>query len=141
MTEQSTGVQELVSSRELPRYRSHKVVHALRIKNVIIDTTGATIVPLEDGYPPFSVPLDYIAKHHPRLGGYFVQYADGYQSYSPAEAFESGYTLLTGDPSEGTEMPAFEHNMSIKEPSLYVDCKNVAWWIDPILQQIKKVEL
>ena len=32
------------------------------------------------------------------LGGYFVQYDDGYQSWSPAAAFESGYSPLTIDP-------------------------------------------
>jgi hypothetical protein len=36
----------------------------------------------------------YIAKHNPQVGGYFVEYDDGYHSFSPAEAFEAGYTLI-----------------------------------------------
>ena len=32
------------------------------------------------------------------IGGYFVQYADGYQSWSPAKAFEDGY-VLAGAPA------------------------------------------
>jgi hypothetical protein len=36
---------------------------------------------------------DYIRKHNPQPGGYFVVYDDGYQSFSPAEAFEEGYRL------------------------------------------------
>jgi hypothetical protein len=36
----------------------------------------------------------YLLKHDPRPGGYFVEYADGYRSFSPAEAFEAGYTRI-----------------------------------------------
>lgn len=28
------------------------------------------------------------------VGGYYVQYADGFRSWSPAQAFEEGYTLI-----------------------------------------------
>lgn len=37
----------------------------------------------------------YVQKHAPKAGGYFVAYEDGYKSWSPAEAFESGYTRLS----------------------------------------------
>ena len=40
------------------------------------------------------VSQEYIDKHHPQEGGYYVQYEGGYESYSPAEAFESGYTRI-----------------------------------------------
>ena len=33
-------------------------------------------------------------KHDPQAGGYYVVYADGYQSFSPAQAFEEGYTRI-----------------------------------------------
>lgn len=36
----------------------------------------------------------YIRKHKPEAGGYFIQYEDGYKSFSPAEPFESGYTRI-----------------------------------------------
>lgn len=52
------------------------------------------IVPEEEGYLPFPVEPDYVTKHKPTVGGYFVQYADGYKSFSPAQAFEEGYTLI-----------------------------------------------
>ena len=29
-----------------------------------------------------------------KSGGYYVRYPDGYESWSPAEAFEEGYTLV-----------------------------------------------
>lgn len=38
--------------------------------------------------------LEYMNKHQPQIGGYYVKYADGYESFSPAEAFESGYTKV-----------------------------------------------
>lgn len=88
---------------EMPRYQSHKIVHALKIRAIetILDddmepatSLGATITPNEDGYAPFHVDAAYVEKHDPQAGGYYVVYPDGYKSYSPAEAFESGYTLL-----------------------------------------------
>lgn len=89
----------------MPRYRSHKEVWALKIKEIEFDldkarsegreTDGsATIVPEDEGYAPFRVDADYVHKHNPKAGGYYVVYKDGYESWSPAEAFESGYTRL-----------------------------------------------
>lgn len=53
---------------------------------------GAMITPDEEGFAPFRVDGRYLMKHNPEVGGYFVQYADGYQSFSPGAAFEEGYT-------------------------------------------------
>jgi len=36
----------------------------------------------------------YLRQHRPEVGGYYVVYKDGYKSYSPAKAFEEGYTRL-----------------------------------------------
>ncbi|EPJ3208563.1 hypothetical protein JGC44_21260 [Salmonella enterica subsp. enterica serovar Derby] len=35
-----------------------------------------------------------VAGHQSEVGGYFVRYEDGYESYSPVEAFEKGYLTL-----------------------------------------------
>lgn len=56
---------------------------------------GATIIPADVAYEPFEVSRVYLSKHKPEPGGYFVQYADGYKSFSPAAAFEEGYTLIS----------------------------------------------
>ena len=56
------------------------------------DATSALIIPEDDGYAPLRVESDYLDKHEPQAGGYYVVYADGYKSYSPAKAFEEGYT-------------------------------------------------
>jgi len=81
---------------EMPKYRCHKEVWALKIKAVKPEalTTGAVLVFEEDGYAPMRVPQGFIDKHDPQPGGYFVQYKDGYQSFSPAKAFEEGYTRI-----------------------------------------------
>ncbi|NKE69890.1 hypothetical protein MNODULE_03900 [Nitrospiraceae bacterium HYJII51-Mn-bac16s-1-B09] len=74
----------------MPRYQCHKKVWALKIRSV----EGNRITPEESGYASFVVPDEFIQKHNPQIGGYFVVYEDGYHSYSPAKAFEEGYTLI-----------------------------------------------
>jgi hypothetical protein len=92
---------------EMPKYRSHKEVWALKIADVKKDsdmaakenreTDGSATLVFEDGrYAPVKVPHDYVRKHNPQPGGYYVVYKDGYKSWSPAEAFESGYTKISG---------------------------------------------
>lgn len=77
-------------NRELPRYQSHKQVWALKIESI----TGTTVYPADTGYAPFEVDQAYLDKHAPKAGGYFVVYDDGYRSWSPAPAFEDGYTRI-----------------------------------------------
>lgn len=97
--------QQDCASRAMPGYQSHKKVWALKIEKIEFDrdldhnkgyeTDGsATITPVEDGYAPFEVDHAYVSKHDPKAGGYYVVYDDGYKSWSPAEAFEAGYTLI-----------------------------------------------
>jgi hypothetical protein len=93
------------AQREMPKYQSHKKVWALKIKAIAFDweaakregreTDGsAMITPEEDGYASFRVPHAYVKKHNPQAGGYYVVYEGGYASWSPAAAFESGYTRI-----------------------------------------------
>ena len=89
------------ASREMPQYKCHKKVWALKIETIEYelseaDVVTAIITPAEDGYAPFVVDEAYINKHKPEVGGYCVVYADGYKSFSPAAAFESGYTRIDG---------------------------------------------
>ena len=72
--------------REMPKYQSHKQVWGLKIKSI----EGLTITPAEEGYGPFGVSAEYMEKHKPEVGGYYVTYEGGYKSFSPADAFESG---------------------------------------------------
>jgi len=96
---------------ELPKYRCHKEVWALKIKQVIkhahpdphaddaafeasTEFQGAHLFFVDERYAPRPVDAEWYRKHDPQAGGYFVVYKDGYQSFSPADAFEDGYTKI-----------------------------------------------
>ena len=86
---------------ELPRYRSHKNVSAVKILEIRSTATleqasdgSAYLVPTEEGYGRILVTREFMLRHEPEVGGYYVQYEDGYESYSPAKAFEDGYTRI-----------------------------------------------
>lgn len=106
----------MTANREMPKYLCHKQVWALKIKTVAVHASGDTavsdaefqasdafqgaqLIPVEDGYAPFHVSADWFRKHKPEAGGYYVVYEDGYKSYSPASAFESGYSLIPPAPT------------------------------------------
>lgn len=76
----------------LPRYQCHKIVQAAKIL-IVIRSAGKISLDLED-IGAVEVSAEFDAKHHPKAGGYFIVYDDGYQSWSPGKAFEEGYTRL-----------------------------------------------
>ena len=92
-------------SVEMPRYKSHKIVHALKIKaleQVTPDPAAEKpqhpyvllMTPVESGYAKLYLDEAFVNKHRPFVGGYYVVYPDGYKSFSPAKAFEDGYTQV-----------------------------------------------
>jgi len=83
----------MTTEAELPRYTCHKTVHALQIRNIIPDSDGHAHLTFEErDYAPIKVNADWLNRHKPKSGGYYVVYEDGYTSFSPAKAFENGYT-------------------------------------------------
>lgn len=74
----------------MPKYKCHKEVYALKIIGISVGGELAFGFP----FAPKLMPREWLDKHNPAVGGYYVVYQDGYESYSPAEAFESGYTLI-----------------------------------------------
>lgn len=80
------------ASAVLDLYQSHKQVAAAKIVSILHRTNDILLDLGDKG--AISVTYDYFNKHKPFTGGYYVQYEDGYESFSPAEAFESGYDLL-----------------------------------------------
>jgi len=100
--------------KDLPTYQCQKKVQAAKIVNMSgkmhyemgyrlrLMLPGPAIDPFhgQDPVPDSVVCLDitvsenYIHKHNPQIGGYYVLYEDGYESFSPADAFESGYSLI-----------------------------------------------
>ena len=78
----------------MPKYKAHKIVEAIKIDEGRVTVSGTLLIPVNKDYDPFIVTRAFSSKHMPGGGGYFVRYKDGYESFSPAEAFEDGYTLL-----------------------------------------------
>ncbi len=93
----------------LPLFQSHKRVHALKIErhalieNAEGEVEGATlyfeqvpgaVIP----FPPMTVDAAWCKRVPATVktpdGGYWVRYDDGFESWSPAEAFESGYRTV-----------------------------------------------
>lgn len=81
--------------KQMPQYLCNKKVWALKIKDIVGNIDGSAMLSPEDTtYLPFKVDGEYVKKHEPQAGGYYVVYKGGYQSFSPAEVFENGYYLL-----------------------------------------------
>ena len=95
-----------MSEAQMPKYQCHKKVWALKIKSIEhkpnpdasgnsgASSYGAVITPDDAGYGSFEVSPEFICKHNPVVGGYYVVYEDGYKSFSPADIFESGYSKI-----------------------------------------------
>ena len=113
---------------EMPKYKCHKVVYALKIKElkgypkekpsidelekilasndeekveilpsgeVVSSSDGAMMIPEDSRYDSIHLDNNYLRKHNPQVGGYYVVYEDGYKSFSPAKAFEKGYIRIS----------------------------------------------
>lgn len=99
---------------EMPKYRCHKEVWALKIRTVVVHDPSGTgreidgvpvdgpmvrfaggfIFPEDSRYGLIDFDAEYFKKHNPQPGGYYVVYEDGYKSFSPAAAFEEGYSPI-----------------------------------------------
>ena len=81
--------------QKLPRWKCHKEVNAFKITGINIpeETTGGFVI-LSGLDVNVDVTAEYMKKHRPQIGGYYVLYEDGYQSFSPSAAFEDGYTRI-----------------------------------------------
>lgn len=97
-----------MSDTNLPQWKCHKVVRAAKILAIKqapeaqrrIPNVGMTAqhlypaeLALEGGYAR-DVSAEWMTRNRQTaVGGYLVEYEDGYTSYSPADTFEAGYTL------------------------------------------------
>lgn len=86
----------------MPQYQCHKKVWALKIKEIkpyqstplSDDGKVQTQVVVEEPFAPIKVDMALVDKMKPEPGWYYVVYEDRYESFSPAESFEKGYTLI-----------------------------------------------
>jgi hypothetical protein len=122
-----------MGNAQMPQYKCHKVVQAAKI--VGIEQARSTPSEHANDAQAFhaarlqlefssltggSVHVDeaWMEKHRPQAGGYYVLYDDGYASYSPAKAFEEGYTRLpplgTASGSVGAASDAIEAEIRAK---------------------------
>lgn len=80
-------------------YKSHKTVKAAKITGIHYENLRGAGLKLGDYVAHVDAP--WVKRHLPEgatiaalVGGYVVEYGDGYLSWSPARAFEDGYTVV-----------------------------------------------
>jgi hypothetical protein len=74
----------------LPRWKCHKEVFADKIVGTAC--AGRELFLRLGGFVRLGHDLQ--TRGAPIIGGYYVRYLDGYESWSPADAFEDGYTRV-----------------------------------------------
>ena len=85
----------------MPAFISHKRVWALKIAKVHTDEDGQGIaLTFEGNHFAMRAFTSSQLEHKPvpEVGMYFVQYEGGYFSFSPADAFEKGYSPAEQEP-------------------------------------------
>ena len=85
---------------KLPQYKCHKVVGALEITLIVENPNGGVDVFFTQDDPIQSVNIEQpdagrFTGKDKRDWGFYVEYRDGYISWSPTEEFLDGYTLIT----------------------------------------------
>ena len=97
----------------MQKYKSHKIVEAAKIDRIEKLEDGSDRCLLHYGNyhgEHVIVSHNHMNKHEPKVGGYYVRYPDGYESYSPAEAFEEGYAAV--DAAPGPKAIVINNNQS-----------------------------
>lgn len=114
----------------MQKYKSHKVVEAAKIIGfeVNVSDEGATLTFADQAGTHAS--NAWLDKNAPGwgthaaevdlVGGYFVQYADGYTSWSPAEAFEQGYVEIKEGDAAGLPVAGYKPT----QPQWAIDAVN-----------------
>ena len=85
------------AAREMPRYKCHKEVWALKIKAVQIMADGSVLVtPEDEGFAPIVMSGDRtkLGWNIPKPGGYYVVSGNGVALAWSAAAFEGEYTKV-----------------------------------------------
>lgn len=82
----------------LPLFQCLKKVRAGKIVSITNTNKGTITFDLFIGEDQPNVEQEvtpgYMAQHRPEVGGYFVKYSSGYESYSPGKEFDEGYVKL-----------------------------------------------
>ncbi len=111
--------QNLGAQTPMPAFISHKRVWALKIAKVHVDDDGQGIA-LAFENPRFALraftssQLEH--KPIPEAGMWFVQYEGGYFSFSPADAFEKGYSPAEEEPVDAQPLGLGEGGKLVVTP-------------------------
>jgi len=94
-------------SGPLPKWKSHKEVHGDKVVEVYQSPVHDRVDGTDSGWrwklkggEVVNLNLDMVARlpfgnlSKDPVGGYYVLYPDGYESWSPAKAFEEGYVPI-----------------------------------------------
>ena len=97
--------EDLLERIPLPEYRPRETIEAFKIKEVQLDSDkareesretdgSALLIPEDEKIRCLKVTAWYIRMHKPQVGGYYVRYEEGTESFQSAEKFESNYLLI-----------------------------------------------
>jgi len=86
------------AGQPLPQWQSHKKVWAAKVVEIKPVDAGKDLCEFlwildNGGSVPVTKELKMRGGDYP-IDGYYVRYEDGFESWSPAKAFEEGYTKL-----------------------------------------------
>ncbi|HHL6154104.1 TPA: DUF2829 domain-containing protein [Escherichia coli] len=98
-----------------PKYKSHKIVRASKIKDIeIIALMDIVLFGNIEVVEPEGVKVHvdkmFLQKHRPEIGGYLVAYEDGSLSYSPEKTFEEGFSRTNDIFENGVSLSIEGHN-------------------------------
>lgn len=126
---------------KMPMYQSHKQVRALRIADYIL--LDRILIFVDKRYPAIQIDEKMVARYEPKPGDYYVVYPDGYAAISPAEAFESGYTLLQEYPYPTKFTSAALIKAAADEPIFVLRGRDAfaAWTIEQWANQAQSLQV
>ena len=81
----------------IPNYRCHEQVKTLKIRTIILNPRSYELHFEDERFVPIVFSAHWVSRLHPEAGGYVVWH-DSHIGYSPAAAFEAGYTLMEEAP-------------------------------------------
>lgn len=111
----------------MQKYIGTKIVTADKIMEIAVGEEASTLYlgNGSDETEALVVDTGYMLKHEPEVGGYYVRYPDGYESYSPAGVFESAYEPI-GDQRIG--QLKFARMMDEFVSAVHRSNVEVGWW-------------
>lgn len=129
---------------EIPQYRCHKVVRAAKITGALVDEGDGFTLQLGEIDGRLNVSAEWMGRHAPAggvvTGGYYVVYADGYSSFSPAKAFEEGYARIErGRPGQFRKKPVVIEAFQVHPDDGRTRQLPPAWLLDAMVAESVKV--